>query len=310
MPKIRLDGANLPNVPNGLEIRDGGAPSTIRGLMITNWSENGISIKDPAGVKLEGNFIGTDGTFDLGNDDEGVEVVDGTGGLTIGGFTPADRNLISANGDPGTDADGIMLASGSNHLVIGNLIGTDKSGSADLGNASSGILSFVDATIGGTPERANIIAFNGHDGVSHVFETASILSNSIFSNDGLGINLDGNGQEPNDPGDGDTGGNGLQNYPVIASAKSPPKKATTVKGQLSSKPNKTYKVQFFSNPPNTDEGQKLVGEKSVTTDANGAASFTFKSKKRVKAGQAVTATATDAQGNTSEFSDSKAVTKK
>jgi hypothetical protein len=83
-----------------------------------------------------------------------------------------------------------------------------------------------------------------------------------------------------------------------------------VKGQLGSKANQTYKVQFFSNPSNTDEGQKFIGEKSVTTGVDGTASFTFKPKKPVKAGQAITATATDAQGNTSEFSDPKAVTKK
>jgi hypothetical protein len=54
------------------------------------------------GIKIEGNFIGTDpsGTSDLGNRDNGVLIFDASG-TTIGGTKPEARNLISGNGASG-----------------------------------------------------------------------------------------------------------------------------------------------------------------------------------------------------------------
>ena len=50
---------------------------------------------------------------------------------------------------------------------------------------------------------------------------ATIRGNSIFDNEGVGIdNMAGgspDGVTPNDPGDVDTGGNNLQNFPVLSS---------------------------------------------------------------------------------------------
>ncbi|CAN5163353.1 hypothetical protein BH24ACT17_BH24ACT17_16000 [soil metagenome] len=57
----------------------------------------------------------------------------------------------------------------------------------------------------------------------------------------------------------------------------------------------------------TNEGRKFIGSKSVTTDASGNASFAFKSASKVATGRTITATATDASGNTSEFSAPKTV---
>ena len=81
---------------------------------------------------------------------------------------------------------------------------------------------------------------------------------------------------------------------------------TTVRARLDSTPNATFTVQFFSNPAGTEEGKKLIGQKSVTTDANGDAAFTFTTKQKVSVGQAITATATGTFG-TSEFSTPKQV---
>src|SRR5262249_38501829 len=64
-------------------------------------------------------------------------------------------------------------------------------------------------------------------------------------------------------------------------------------------------LEFFANDTlddsNFGEGQAFIGFTNVTTDANGNASFnsTFTT---VSSGQFISATATDAAGNTSEFS--------
>ncbi len=98
----------------------------------------------------------------------------------------------------------------------------------------------------------------------------------------------------------DTGPNTLQNFPVITSVS-----ATRIQGTLNSRPRKTFTVQFFFSPaPNFPtgfgEGETFLGQKRVTTNRKGRASFTFSTT--LSAGQVVTATATNADGSTSEFS--------
>jgi len=142
-----------------------------------------------------------------------------------------------------------------------------------------------------------------------------ILSNSIFSNGGIGINLidpgalvpvgESEGPTANDPGDTDSGPNQLQNKPVLTSARAVGDK-TIVEGTLNSHPDETYTVQFFSNPSG-NEGKKFLGQKTVTTDGSGNASFTF-SAAAVKVGHNITATDTrEFSLDTSEFSAPKTV---
>ena len=254
----------------------------------------------------------------LGNVAGGMQIFafqEPTGINTIGGTTPASRNIISANGD-----NGILLQS-SNILIQGNYIGTDVNGTADLGNGASGI--FVqdnDDTIGGTAAGAgNVIAFNGQKNAgitnsSGVYLISSgtgdaILGNSIFSNAGLGIDLPSATENsfrvtPNDPGDADTGANDLQNFPVIETVSSSGG-MTNITGRVNSAASTTYRIEFFANdaidPSSYGEGQIFLGFKNVTTSASGNANFTAMVP-QIAAGQRVTATATDPNGNTSEFS--------
>jgi hypothetical protein len=167
-------------------------------------------------------------------------------------------------------------------------------------------------TVGGTePGAANTIAFNAGDGVSVLSGARNlILSNSVFSNAGKGIDLGGDGITPNDPGDADTGANNLQNFPVLSSARTS-RSATIIKGTLNSAPNQVFAVQFFSNPSGTDEGKTFIGQTVVTTNSSGSASFAFKPAQKVPRGQVITATATsDDTGDTSEFSEPKKVVRK
>jgi hypothetical protein len=162
-------------------------------------------------------------------------------------------------------------------------------------------------TIGGTTAgERNVISGNERIGVVVYGGGATgnrILSNSIFSNGLLGIDLKDDGPTANDTGDTDTGPNGLQNKPVLSSAKKGATGTTIVKGNLNSTPGKTFQLQFFSNPEGTDEGKTLLGSKSVTTDGTGNVTLTFSTTKAIRLGQNITATATNAStGDTSEFS--------
>jgi len=134
-----------------------------------------------------------------------------------------------------------------------------------------------------------------------------ILSNSIFANVQQGIDLGADGPNANDPGDADTGANYLQTFPVLSSARKNAAGTTTVKGTLNSTPDKTFTLQFFSDPKGTNEGKTLLGSGTFSTDGSGKASFTFSTKKAIRLGQNITATATGPGGNTSEFSAPKKV---
>ena len=150
-------------------------------------------------------------------------VVEG-GGNVIGGTSRAARNLISDNVN-----GGVVLDSASNS-VLGNLIGTDRTGTKELGNSGSGIKVFSsdNAILG------NTVAFRRLDGVSIPLLGATgneVSANSIFANEDLGIDLGDDGPTTNDP---DEGANRLQNYSVIGSAITSASGATTVQWSLDS----------------------------------------------------------------------------
>ena len=99
--------------------------------------------------------------------------------------------------------------------------------------------------------------------------------------------------------------NRFQNYPVLSSVNIA--EETQVTGTLDSMPQTTFRVEFFVNsladPSGNGEGETLLGSMDVTTDGNGLADFTITFPIRVPPGHFITATATDPEGNTSEFSN-------
>ena len=314
--KIELNGSDLGASSSALSIR--ASDCVVKGLAINRFGSNGIRIGtlgvgSHQGNRIVGNFMGTDpsGTIDLGNGSSGVFIFGGdSSSNTIGGSRPAARNLISGN-----QGGGVGIAAGAaDNAVMGNLIGTRANGTGALGNTDNGVSidgGASDNLVGGTlPETANTIAFNGGGVVVKGDDSTgnSILRNSMFSNDHSGIDLGGDGPTPNDPGDEDNGPNNLQNKPRIGLAENSGGE-TTIQGMLDSTPNETFKVRFFSNPAGDPlEGKKYIGAKSVTTDASGNGSFTFKPENQVSAGQTITATATrNSTGDTSEFSATEEV---
>ena len=166
----------------------------------------------------------------------------------------------------------------------------------------------TNVTVGGTVAGAgNVIAYNGRDGVDVTNFLAvgnSILGNSIHDNTRLGINLGHRDVTPNDSADADSGANQLTNFPSISSVVAQSSQHR-VSGTLEALPNETYRVEFFGSgtvdPSGHGEGRDYLGHTSVTTNANGFASFN-PTYALPHGSSWVTATATDSENNTSEFS--------
>jgi len=269
-----------------------------------------------SGIVVAGNYIGVDvtGAAPLGNSDRGINV--DSPAVTIGGASVGARNVISSNG-----GIGIVLGngpSGSLAVVQGNFIGTDATGTVAMGNGDRGIhVGGGNHTIGGIgPGESNIIAntrkfaSNTGDGVYLPFSQGNVIrGNSIYGNAGLGIDVmpagSPEGVTPNDPGDVDTGGNGMQNFPLFKSVTTGA--STHITGVLHSKASTVYDLDFYANncsnfPREFAEGQTWIGTTEVTSDGNGDATFDETFPVATTAATRITATATDPSGNTSEFS--------
>ena len=300
-----------------------------------------LLIDDASDNYIRGNFIGTDvlGTGALPNF-IGIHILRGQNNF-IGGTESGDGNLISGNfndgilmygewlqefdeyGEPVHNPDGSELRTlhpTENNIIQGNYIGPDISGLKPLGNSNGiryGDYAFRNMIGGTEPGAGNVIAFNNITGVAcgggYVPSTGnSILLNSIHSNNAQGIDLgiDSNqaGVTPNDEGDTDTGANNLQNFPVFDSIQFDlANKEVFVSGSLESTPNSEFTLEFFASKvtDNTGygEGQTYLGSATVTTDPSGFASFDETFTAYSSWGDVITATATDADGNTSEFSE-------
>jgi parallel beta-helix repeat protein len=291
----------------------GGSSPSARNLI----SGNGTSGVDlggggGGGHTVRGNFIGTDaaGTSPVANAAFGVSI-SVTPGMTVGGPAPGEGNLVSGN-----TAGGIAIAGSltSDNVVQGNLIGVDVSGAAPLPNGTYGvrIVGSGENTIGGSGAgEGNVIAYHPFDGVG--IENASgntIRGNSIFENGRLGIDLSPTDVQPNDPLDGDTGANDLQNWPVLTSVvvQGAQGASTRFQGILHSAPSTTYDLDFFENPACPPfprefvEGRTYLGAGQVTTDAAGAGTFDITLPVAATVGARFSASATDPAGNTSELS--------
>ena len=261
----------------------------------------GVSLTGETQDLIAGNMIGTNAAGDQAIPNFGVGPLPGVGLFlssgndnTIGGTVAGATNVISGN-----KGSGIFISGETQDVVEGNFIGTNRKGTANIGNTDSGILvqdGSTENTIGGTVAGAgNTIAFNARNGVTvgaaimdDSLENA-ILQNSIYSNNLLGISVTNSAP---------------QSAPVLASA-AVGSTQTTITGSITGPDDTTMRVELFRNPAGTGQGEVYLGSVSVTTNANGKASFTFTSATLAPVGQAITATATDSDGNTSEFSSTR-----
>jgi hypothetical protein len=238
----------------------------------------------------------------------GVIIFAGANSNTIGGTVVGAGNVIS-----GFFGYGVYIsdAGTSGNLVQGNIIGADHTGTNALGNGYANVFLQLGATnnvIGGTGTGAgNVIAFSGGAGVLLLNANTtnnSIRGNSIFSNGFLGINFSNTTVAANHAGFL-AGPNNMQNYPVITNAFGYAA-STIISGKFNSATNRSFFIDVYRNavpdPSGYGEGQFYVGTVSVTTDGSGNATFACTNSSGNYAGQYITATATAATGDTSEFS--------
>jgi uncharacterized repeat protein (TIGR01451 family) len=285
-PLIQLDGINaqlldnngrpiidpvteLPLPVTGLTIGERG--STIKGFHIINFTGKGIAIMPTGGVAenniIENNIVGSS----TGNQNQGNK----TGGILITGTFRADNNwvkdnIIAGNGGPGVEVRDARSTS-PNSQAIGNNI-----------------------------QRNNIYNNVGID------PGTGLPDNNL----GLGIDLvlqgTPNGVTPNDAAaDPDNGPNLFQNFPVSVTAI-----AINVRNQVTvqvnNRPLTLYRVEIFASPScdpsGNGEGQVFLTSTSQVTNGNGLLIIQYLTAKRFPKGWVFTATATDVDGNTSEFS--------
>ncbi|HEX3454871.1 MAG TPA: hypothetical protein VHS03_09605 [Gaiellaceae bacterium] len=320
---IGTNGSGTAALPNGIAgVEVVGATNTVVGGSLLLGAGNVISGNELMGVEsnfssggvISSNLIGTsaDGQNAIPNTD-GIAIVGGENnlvGLSTGpNFIRGGGNVISGN------VQGVLVAQGATSptvdtTIAGNVIGLAGDAKTPLGNQYAGVwLDWVTGTTVGTPRDPNTIADNGGGGVVVNGDGAygdTISANSIFGNGLLGIDLNDDLVTLNDPGDSDTGPNGLQNFPVITSVTHQGGQLV-IGGTLNSRPFGTYRLEFFANPTcdpsGYGQGQTYLGAKTIVADPFGNVTFSAKFPLKPSAPTPiVTATATDGSGNTSEFS--------
>ncbi|MBV6496367.1 MAG: hypothetical protein DCC44_04195 [Acidobacteria bacterium] len=288
-----------------------GDPTCATKNIISGNNNDGITITGTAAknnsILCNNIGVGLSGTNALGNVFSGVAILGGANNNLIG--TAGKGNVIGSNNFGVFIAD----ANSNNNAVKGNYIGVALNATTDVGNSADGVLVGTSTTqnkVGGSgANEANTIAFN-KNGIRVEGGTKHRLQrNRVFNNDQLGIDIGQPGVTANDVGDGDTGANDLQNFPVITYVLAT-SSTVNIKGTLNSIASRTYTLEFFGNTTvdgtGYGEGRNFLGEANVTTNASGNATFDVTFNVPVATtGQYVSATATDPNDNTSEFSSSR-----
>ena len=325
----------VPNASTGLALQAngtmvGGSPS---GANVISGNAEGIKVQDspvdlskPGDNEISYNLVGTDvtGSQRLGNRSDGV-TVGGTQNLIA-------HNVISGNGTADVVGRGIGLFAVDNR-VESNLVGVGRDG-GPLGNSGVGVAVSDDPfagsgnVIGGSPATANHIAYNGEAGVlvdgfgAHVGHPpgTTVRGNSIHDNGGrngvpaLGIDLltagEARGPDGIDPLDADDGANEKQNAPEITGV-TITGATTVVDVRLHSTPDADFTVDLYDNAGCDDtgygEGERWLAattERTAAADATDPGTVTFQVQldEVITAPHAISATATNANGSTSEFS--------
>ncbi|MGE5278700.1 MAG: S-layer homology domain-containing protein [Acidobacteriota bacterium] len=154
--KIVLSGVH---VPGTTALWVSAAGTTLRGLVFNGGFDYTIEVYFADNTSIKGCVVGADASgMTAVPNNRGINAVF-SDHFTLGGPLPADRNIVSGN-----SSWGIGLGNDPNATVQGNLIGTDATGAAPLGNGNRGIL--INPGRKGTVIRDNVISANGDVGLN------------------------------------------------------------------------------------------------------------------------------------------------
>lgn len=263
-----------------------GGSGAADGNIISGNLRHGLILSGDGPVVL-GNRVGVDRDNNtLPNGKSGIYV--GASNSTIG--APGAGNIVGGNAHQGILFEG---NGGAGSVIRGNAIGTDPTGTLNLGNAYSGIELHYNSDsirIGGMePGEGNLIAHNGsagevpndyteygdgfvvENGDDGVFIESGVnnlvVGNAMWGNAGQGIDLgephpegstswfNAGGPTANDSTDSDTGGgNNRQNHPVIAGFTSDAG-STTLSGALHSTPSTEHQIDLYADLDCTASGR-------------------------------------------------------
>ena len=292
----------------------GGFANLVEGNFVAGNQDSGVQIEAGQNHRVEGNELGTaalpndegvlvqdsfnvvTGNTATGNRDAGIKIEGGAAG------PPPVNNVIEDNDSSGNE-QGVIIEDAHLNAVTGNtvtgnldegvLIEAFNRPSADDNwltgntiedNGLSGVRieDGVDNSVGIPDRDVNVITGNGGDGVTvDPGGRNSIVNNSIYANDDLGIDLDNDGETANDGLlDPDTGANGLQNHPTIDShslfftGTFPDLVTKNLIGwTLRTAASTDYRLDFYVNDTcgGRGEAKELIATRQVTTDATGLA---------------------------------------
>ncbi|WP_176521785.1 T9SS type A sorting domain-containing protein [Longimonas halophila] len=306
----------LGNALDGVRVENGASDATIGGTAsgaenVIADNENEIYI-DASSNDVQGNFIGTNANGDdLGSGFNAIDIDSGSNNF-IGGSTSGAGNVI------GFTLTNSVSVSGTNNVVRGNFIGTNPNGDS-LPTTGTAVRLFGSGhVVGGTSAGEGNTITNSSFGVGISTGTGhTIRGNRIFDNSQLGIDFNRDGVTGNDAGDSDDGVNRLQNFPEIQSATITGGGDVEVTYLVDSNPSLTgsgasdynLTIDFYKADADDEEGEAYLGTDTYTpTDYSSGCStppcsktVTFTPQASVTESDDVVATATDGNGNTSEF---------
>jgi hypothetical protein len=296
---------------SGVGIEVSGSGNDIGGPLATH--ANTLGFNQGPGVRLIGannrvrrNRIGVSANGQaIGNAGPGVEVLGSASTARIS-ETPEEGNFIG-NNSTGIDV-GAPFA-----IIVGNTLGSSEAGGMH-GNQGNGIL--VRDGVNDSIIELNTIAHSTSSGVfmhAGAGQRNRIKSTEFIGNNGKGIHL-GPGGRDQDPGDADTGANNLQNFPdfdLRNSGYNPDTGLIDLEFRVDSHPdNSNYPIgiEVFLADPDAirPQGMLLLGDylyqesdaqQWITVELEPVAGIDLQEF------DLLVATATTADGNTSEFSD-------